>query len=346
MAEKTTSIILTGQNDWDEWIEVIKTIAIASDIWRHVNPNTPKANLPPFEEPATPKPSDVNPQKTAFSGLDEDEKEELREKRREHKRRLDKYDKQKQALAALRIRIQETVSRANLSYTFNCESIYDMLVKLQKRFSPTDETREREVIRRYQKLKSAPQSRAIEPWLQEWEKTYDDCKRLKLPDTEGNRAVRDFIYAVDDIAEGFTNYWRNRLLESKLELDLHEIIQKFREHQAESPERRLQDSPSAYTATLQGKSLPKPCLCGDIHHFKECLYLIETNQPPDWKPDAELKQKIDEKLRGNAKLKGIIDRLRQEARDQQDKASKDVTPTEITKTITKDDTDKHYAGRF
>jgi hypothetical protein len=32
MAEKTTAVVLTGQKDWDEWIEVIKTSAIASDM--------------------------------------------------------------------------------------------------------------------------------------------------------------------------------------------------------------------------------------------------------------------------------------------------------------------------
>jgi len=310
MAEKTTAVVLTSQKDWDEWIEVIKTSAIASDIWYLVNPDI--ANPPTLEEPPAPKPIDINPQKTTFSALDEDEKEELRELQRERKRNLNRYDRRKQALAALRIRIQETVTRANLSYTFNCETVYDMLVKLQKRFSPTDEAREREVIQRYQKLKTPPHDRGIEPWLQDWEKTYDDCRRLGLPDTDGNRAARDFIYAVDNIEPGFTSYWRNRLLESKIELDFHEIIQKFREYQTESPERRSTATHSIFPASLQGKGIDRECLCGVIHHFKECPYLIETKRTPEWKPDPKVEQKIEEKLRTNAKLKGIIDRLRQE----------------------------------
>lgn len=150
MAEKTTAVLLTSQKDWDEWIEVIKTSAITSDIWNLVNPAI--ANPPTLEEPPAPKPTDVNPRKTTFSALDEDEKEELRELQRERKRNLNQYDRRKQALATLRTRIQETVTRANLSYTFNCETVYDMLVKLQKRFSPTDEAREWEVIQRYRKL--------------------------------------------------------------------------------------------------------------------------------------------------------------------------------------------------
>ena len=76
MAEKV-AVILTSQKDWDEWIEVTKSMMIASDIWNLVNPDT--MNPPTLEEPPTPKPTNVNPQKLIFSKLDEDEKEELRE---------------------------------------------------------------------------------------------------------------------------------------------------------------------------------------------------------------------------------------------------------------------------
>jgi len=77
MAEKTTVIVLASQKDWDEWMEVIKTSAITSDIWNLLNPSTP--NPPALKEPPAPKPTDINPQKTTFSALNEDEKEQFRE---------------------------------------------------------------------------------------------------------------------------------------------------------------------------------------------------------------------------------------------------------------------------
>ena len=77
MAEKTAVVVLTSQKNWDEWIEVIKTSAITSDIWNLVNPAI--ANPSILEELPAPKPIDVNPRKTTFSALDEDEMEELRE---------------------------------------------------------------------------------------------------------------------------------------------------------------------------------------------------------------------------------------------------------------------------
>ncbi len=71
-------------------------------------------------------------------------------------------------------------------------------------------------------------------------------------------------------------------------------------------------------------------------------------QTPGWKLDTEIKQKIDEKLCTNVKLKEIIDWLRQEAKRDQEKTSKLSTPAEASKEITRDvaDKDKDYLGKF
>ena len=58
MAEKV-AVILTSQKDWDEWIEVTKSIVIASGTWNLVNPEM--TNPPIIKEPPAPKPTDVNP---------------------------------------------------------------------------------------------------------------------------------------------------------------------------------------------------------------------------------------------------------------------------------------------
>ncbi len=54
MAEKKTSIVLSGQNDWDEWIELIKTTVIAADVRDFINPDILTASLLLLEEPAAP----------------------------------------------------------------------------------------------------------------------------------------------------------------------------------------------------------------------------------------------------------------------------------------------------
>jgi len=95
------AIILNGPSDWDEWIEIVKTKAIEGEIWSYVDPSMEKAALPPFARPTIPRPVDVNPQKTAFSLLSEDEKEELKLLRYDYKHQLASYEQQNAALGNL-----------------------------------------------------------------------------------------------------------------------------------------------------------------------------------------------------------------------------------------------------
>jgi len=51
--------------------------------------------------------------------------------------------------------IQETISCPLLSYTFECESVHDMLVALMNHIILTDRARQLEVSTQYQHLKKA-----------------------------------------------------------------------------------------------------------------------------------------------------------------------------------------------
>ena len=158
-----TSIVLIGQDDWDEWIEVVKTAAISGDVWDYINPDTLQGNVPILTEPHEPIYEDVastNDKRLEirYSTLTEDEKEEFKHLQQRYKRDYEAYIRKKTALATIRTRIQESVSRPNLSYTFNCNSSYEMLVKLKERFSPTTTSRTREVLLRYRRLLRAPRN--------------------------------------------------------------------------------------------------------------------------------------------------------------------------------------------
>src|SRR5271163_4567557 len=103
-----TAIILSCSNDWDEWLEVVKTKAIGGKIWKFVDPSVSKNELPVLTEPVLPLPKDINPSKTTLAELTEPERAELKDRRQTYKRQQELYDKQETALAALRTTIQET----------------------------------------------------------------------------------------------------------------------------------------------------------------------------------------------------------------------------------------------
>ena len=92
-----------------------------------------------------------------------------------------------------------------MTYTFDCDTPYDMLVALKQRVAPTNQTRKIELVNQYQKLKKAPHSQNLDTWLQQWEKTYKECKQLKLPDVEDDRPLYDFLNVISGIAPEFAN---------------------------------------------------------------------------------------------------------------------------------------------
>jgi hypothetical protein len=72
------AIILNSLNDWDEWIEVVKTKAMRFKIWDYINSAIVKDQLSILERPSILRLIDVNPQKATISVLDKDKKKELR----------------------------------------------------------------------------------------------------------------------------------------------------------------------------------------------------------------------------------------------------------------------------
>ena len=67
------------------------------------------------------------------------------------------------------------------------------------------------------------------------------------------------------------------------------------------------ESPSNH----QSKSKKSPCLYGEEHQFRNCPYLIESKWSNDWKADPDVEKKIQDKIRANKKLDGIIKSIQQ-----------------------------------
>ena len=72
-----TVITLNGTSDWDDWLAVIKTIAIGVEIWESINPSKPKTELKTLEEPTCPTPATIDLNKTTIASLSEAKKEQL-----------------------------------------------------------------------------------------------------------------------------------------------------------------------------------------------------------------------------------------------------------------------------
>ena len=146
--------ILKGPTDWIQWLEMVKSTATTGQVWVYVDPSKTDTQLPPLNEPAWPEPSSLNrTQDEIDSGvLTAAHKEELSEQRSLYKLQLNRYDQRKTALAYLHRFIQETVHPDHIHYTFECDTVHEMLVNLQRRLKPTDDIRRLQLTDQYRQL--------------------------------------------------------------------------------------------------------------------------------------------------------------------------------------------------
>jgi hypothetical protein len=195
-------------------------------------------------------------------------------------------------------------------------------------------------------MMKTPKDQSIEPWLQEWEKVYTECKMLKLPEVEEERPLFDFLTAISRISPEFTNAWMidiQRMQDKGDDLpDLYKMVELFRNNQRLLYAQR--DLPhSAFAASYQGRSADsdsKPkraCLCGVDHRWRECPYLIDSIRLPDWKPDPDIQQQIEGKINANAGLKAAITHAQTQAvmeaakRQEDMEKEKDSNPSVVEK---------------
>jgi len=72
----SVSIVLKDDKDWDDWIEVIQSIAIVSKIWAYIDPTN--TNLLLLEKPFIPIPQSVSPKATYYISFINNEKKQIK----------------------------------------------------------------------------------------------------------------------------------------------------------------------------------------------------------------------------------------------------------------------------
>ena len=159
-----------------------------------------------------------------------------------------------------------------------------------------------------------------------------------MPDVAKTRALYDFLNAIQETATDFAGIWIVRIQEREQtgeEIpDLYKILKYFQNYMHVQIAQKAQISHSAFVSSFQGQKLDSKdlkkeeedskdkkerlCLCGKLHKFKTCWYLMETLRPANWKPDPSMQKQIDEKLQKNTRLREIIERIRKQVTSKKD----------------------------
>ncbi|ELR01893.1 hypothetical protein GMDG_05075 [Pseudogymnoascus destructans 20631-21] len=224
-------VVLTNPKDWDEWLETIKTASMKTGVWGYINPAL--ADPPILVPPVRPVPnfirtvaqagSGVVPQTTprvstratssqtaqpsieasqpiipiTYGSLTDDQKEELRNLQADFQYDRKIWEKQEEAIQGLWSKIQETIRRDFLPYTYNCDTPYEMLVRLKERFAPTTRARLEEWRSEWAKASKIQRGVDLEEWLLKWETLYTQGRTLRAPEViDPHDAIYYFLKAI------------------------------------------------------------------------------------------------------------------------------------------------------
>jgi hypothetical protein len=95
--------------------------------------------------------------------------------------------------------------------------------------------------------------------------------------------------------------------------DLYKIVEFFRNNRRLSNAQKGLAIYGAFPTSFKGQSIDKneskkknPCLCGEIHRYKDCPYLMESARTKDWKSNPNIQKKIDKMLWKYPNLKTIL----------------------------------------
>jgi hypothetical protein len=132
------NIILNTQEDWREWINVMKRLAKPDDVWQYMNPDIKQSRLPRLEPPVFPSWHEVNPNAMSYNELSIEERETYRDLKTAYHADMKRYEAKSKALSQMEAEIQRSISRTNCRYTLECDNAYEMMVALKMRLQPTN----------------------------------------------------------------------------------------------------------------------------------------------------------------------------------------------------------------
>jgi hypothetical protein len=333
-ASTRTLIILDKPADWHEWYAIVRTKAREAHISEQVDLDATTAPAA-LVAPRQPLYSDVKAGATRSNELTDRERDMFKLDFGLYQEQCVSFRRKEAALVEISNYIFSTVTRTNLAFIIDEKTPWKMLSILKLRIAPTDRARKLELARQYQELKKAPRNNQIDPWLSRWETTYKEAEKLALPDVQEDRATYDFLQAVKSLDSNYAVtheiFISEKIKKNEALPSVHEAVADFRNYLCLNRASSKTSSRSTF-ATWNGEpqSKPgeaqntrksakkdgpwtKPCLCGEIHRWSSCSYIVEQLRKPGWTGDSDIQKEIDDKLSKNARLRHFVEIARKQA---------------------------------
>ena len=142
----------------------------------------------------------------------------------------------------------------------------------------------------------------------------------------GNRLYHKFLTSIRDITPDFISLELSKLLDEDglPSTDFKTLLRKYHNwrrynvkpargrHGAFAATQDQDESPPLPTLNgrdASGKPM-SPCICGDLHRYENCPYIVDAKQPRGWKPDSEKQRLVEEACENNRRIAGKVKYLR------------------------------------
>ncbi|MDX6295896.1 MAG: hypothetical protein QOH50_5108, partial [Kribbellaceae bacterium] len=337
MSTNQLSVILTGDENWHLFIELVKTKSLESNTWRYVNPAALVEAILAHTRPIEPTFETVHPRPQGsqvpivLADLSPIEYAHYQELKHDYRDSLKEYIKTEEALAKMRTLIQNSVKSELITHTLNCPTARDMLLNLRAEFEANREVRERQLLAKYHKAKRLSATESLENWIRNWETTYIRCREINASEVDGAKPLFDFIHAVQDRVPGFHTAWYFRILREGASLNIRDLIQElkdylrdtnlggskgrnagfatFQDQKAPESQPTAQSNQPANQSNQQRK--PPKCICGERHWFDHCPYLNfqPSARQPGWNPDPAIQKTVESRL-ADQDMKAKVEKAR------------------------------------
>ena len=191
----------------------------------------------------------------------------------------------------------------------------------KQRLRPTKQTLSLQVEKRFHLLAKGSANQNVDAWPTEWTDMYHEAKRMDIPEVSGDRAIRDFLLAVESVNPTYGNgrqEARNTIEDQNFGLGDRKLRQRTMDEEIERIRNRIRlqqnssvikTSRSAFATDIkpslkgkdqQGKKAKSEtplCICGDKMHYADCPYLVPFKAPTGWKEDPIVRKTVNDALK-------------------------------------------------
>lgn len=307
MSKSTSIVVLEGPRNWDLWIYKVQRLAEAADVWEHINPalaTVPKLSKP--ERPAQPDPAaDAEAQARYIRELTL------------YNAEIKEYRRTRDKLGQIEMHVADSIAQDLIYQIKDKPTLYEQLKALRDLIAPSQADREYHVQEAYNSAKVLHADREnLEDWAITFLSAYNRAKEVNLPEVLGYRPHKDLIRAIKQVDSGYAATMSIKVFDAEaaslptttvVNPTLPELLSMYLRYYRTTYTAKSTTQGGTFAATLNQEESSysrkrlredgtplKPCLCGDYHLWRDCLYIDTSLRRKGFVEDPEKAKKIAE----------------------------------------------------